>query len=118
MTQTELTIGIFGHDVTREVRLDLIRGETIYWTLVQVSNLADQISALLDQFAFWLLVQLMVQLALELFKLDHFRVLDSLDAVKVGELVIGLLSQLSLDVLDERVELLHSVLLRLLDLLY
>ena len=60
VTQTKLTTGVFRHDVAWEVRLDLIRCETVNGALIETSNLTNEIGALLNQLALRLLVKLVV----------------------------------------------------------
>lgn len=72
MAQTELAARVLGHDVAREVRLDLIRSEAVNRTLIHVADLTDEVSTLLDELTLGLLVQLMVELALELLQLYDF----------------------------------------------
>ena len=90
VAQSEFAAGIFGHYVTREVCLDLVWSKTIDRTLVQTTYLRDQICTLLNELTLGLLIQLMIQLALEFFKLDYFSMLYRLYTIQCGELVLGL----------------------------
>ena len=67
VSQAELAAGIVRYNVTGELSLDLTWGKTIDRGLIQISYLHNKIGAFLDKCALWLLIQLVVQLALELF---------------------------------------------------
>lgn len=110
--------GVLGHDIAWELRLNLVRREAIDRALVQASDLSDEVRAFLDQFALWLLIQLMIQLALELLKFDHLSMLGRLYTIQSGQLVFSLRSQLRLYVLHKSVQLFDPVLLCLLNFLY
>ena len=76
VSQFKLTASVLRHNVARKVRLDLTRTESIDWVLVEISDLSHQISALLYQFALCLRIELTVQLAMKLLKLDYLLLLD------------------------------------------
>ena len=59
--------------------------------------------------------ELTVQLAMELFKLDHFLMLYTFDAIESGQLILSLRSELMLNIFNKSVQFLDSVLLSLLD---
>ena len=117
MAQTELAARVFRYYVTGEVCLDLVWSKAIDRTLVQTAYLRNQICALLDELTLGLLVELMIQLALEFFKLDNFCMLHCLDAIQGRKLVFSLSCQLGLYILNERIQLLDSILLSLLNFL-
>ena len=117
VSQFEFTAGVLRHYIAGEVCLDLTRTESIDGILIQLADLAHQLGAFLDQLALRLVGELAVELAVKLLKLHHFLVLDALDAVKSGELVLCLRCELMLDVFHEGIQLLDPILLRFLDLL-
>ena len=61
--------------------------------------------------------ELTVKLAMELFKLDHLLLLDTFDAIESGQLIFSLRSELMLNILNESVQFLNSVLLGFLNFL-
>ena len=97
--------------------MDLVWSKTIDRTLVQTTYLRDQICTLLNELTLGLLIQLMIQLALEFFKLDYFSMLYRLDTIQCGELVLCLSRQLGLNILNKGIQFLDSVLFRLLNFL-
>lgn len=103
VSQAELVAGVLWHDIAWELRLNLVRREAVDRALVQASDLPDELHAFLDQFALRLLIQLMVQLALELLKLDHLSMLGRLYAIQSGQLVFSLRSKLRLYVFHKRI---------------
>ena len=85
--------------------------------MVQTADLRNKICALLDELTLRLLVKLMVKLALEFFKLDNFCMLHCFDTIQGCKLVFCLSCQLGLNILNKGIQLLDSVLLRLLNFL-
>ena len=90
MTQAELAARVLRNDVTWEISLDLVRRETVDGACVQVSDLADEVSAPFDELALGLLIELDVELSLEFFEFDNFLVLRRLDAIERSQLVLCL----------------------------
>ena len=78
--------------------------------MVEVANLPNYISTLLDQLALRFLVELAVKFTLEFFKLYNFSVLCCLDAFQSDKLVLCLRRQLRLNIFNKSVKLLDSVL--------
>ena len=56
VTQAEFAASVLRDNITWEVRLDLVRCETIDRALIQVSNLLYQIIAFLDKLTLWFLI--------------------------------------------------------------
>ena len=90
MTKAELAARVLRNDVTWEISLDLVWRETVDGARVQVSDLADEVSAPFDQLALGLLIELDVELSLEFFEFDNFLVLGRLDAIECSQLVLCL----------------------------
>ena len=117
MSQSELCTGVLRDDIAWEVSWNLSWTESVNWALIELSDLSYEVSTLFNQLALGLLIELVIQFALELLKLGDIGVLSCLDTVQCHQLVLCLSVKLSLDALHEGIKLFNPILLGLLDLL-